>query len=171
MNTQQGNQLPFNEGLFELLLLQFAGDGGELPIAIAYLSQAANEDDALLKSTLVRIAREKIKHANILGSMLLQMAQGRSGPLSTTLDQSELQEVLATKGVRNDNHERASILLERFSGIKNLQASAPHFASDPKAFLEANIITEEAQIAAYEKIALLTTDRNFVSALNYAKAR
>lgn len=35
MNNPQETQLPFDEHLFELLLQQFAGNNGELPMAIA----------------------------------------------------------------------------------------------------------------------------------------
>lgn len=59
MNNQHGNRYHFDENLFELLLWQFSGSEGELPMTIAYLTQAANEDYALRKSTLVRIATGK----------------------------------------------------------------------------------------------------------------
>lgn len=171
MNNPQGTQLPFDEHLFELLLQQFAGNEGELPMAIAYLTQATTDDDALRKSTLVRIAREKIKHANIVGAMLLQMAHGRTGPLSTNVDQDELGELLAKKGGNDENFERARLLMGNLSKVKGAPDPERHYASDPKVYLQANIVTEDKQIAAYEKMASLTTVSNFISALNYAKAR
>lgn len=171
MDTQRNNEKAFDENLFGLLLKQFGGAEGELPMVIAYLTQATTDRDALRKSTLVRIAREKLKHANIVGSMLLQMTQGRTGPLSTKFDQAELLELLSRKGVINGNLARASALLRDFNESKNPLYAGRHYASDPMVYLKANIATEEIQIAAYEKIAALTMDSNFVSALNYAKGR
>lgn len=171
MSTQENIEKTFDENLFGLLLQQFSGNEGELPMAIAYLTQATNDTDSLRRSTLVRIAREKIKHANIVGAMLLQMAQGRSGPLSTKFNQAELTELLSKKGVQNGNLERASSLLRNFKNSNTLEYSGRHYASDPLVYLKANIVTEEKQIAAYEMIAALTKESNFVSAVNYAKAR
>lgn len=171
MDTHYTRQRGFNEVLFGLLLQQFAGSEGELPMAIAYLTQATNDADALRKSSLVRIAREKIKHANIVGAMLLQMTRGRTGPLSTRFDQADLRDLLAQEGVQHGNIERASTLLKDFNETRHLQTEGRHYATDPMIYLKANIVTEEKQIAAYEQIAALTVDSNFVSALNYAKAR
>ena len=171
MNNQPGSQRPFDENLFELLLQQFSGSDGELPMAIAYLSQAATDDNALRKSTLVRIAREKIKHANIVGSMLIHMARGRAGPLSPKLDEDELRELLAKQGRHHTNLDRARVLLSNFSKAKAAPDPERHYATDPRVYLQANIVTEDKQIAAYEKMAALTTESSFISALNYAKAR
>ena len=161
----------FNVNLFDLLLLQFGGSEGELPMAIAYLTQATNENNANRKATLVRIAREKIQHADTLGSMLLQMVQGRTGPLSRRMDRNELNQVLAKQGVANNNLDQATVSLEAFLGAEPVTSEARHYASDPRVYLSANILTEEKQIAAYERIAEITTDSNFLSALNYAKFR
>jgi Mn-containing catalase len=171
MNNQPASNRPFDESLFDLLLQQFSGSDGELPMAIAYLTQATTDDNALRKSTLVRIAKEKIKHANIVGSMLLKMAHGTSGPLSTHLDEGELRELLAQQGGHHKNLDRARVLLGKFSKAKAPSDPERHYASDPKVYLQANIVTEDKQIAAYEEMASLTTEGNFISALNYAKAR
>jgi Mn-containing catalase len=171
MATTDLYQRQFNDPLFKLLLQQLGGSEGELPMAIAYLTQATTDNDAARKSALVRIAREKIKHADLLGSMLLQLTKGGGGPLPTHLDREELRDLLKNKGLRNDNVERASVLLKSFIEAEDVQSSARYYASDPKIYLAANIATEDKQIAAYEELATLTTDSNFVSALNYAKSR
>jgi Mn-containing catalase len=170
-NTHPTSQRSFDEELFGLLLRQFAGSEGELPMAIAYLTQATNDPDALRKSSLVRIAREKIKHANIVGAMLLQMTRGRTGALSTRFDQADLRDLLAKEGVQHGNIERASVLLKDFNETRHAQTEGRHYATDPMIYLKANIVTEEKQIAAYGQIAALTLDSHFVSALNYAKSR
>jgi Mn-containing catalase len=171
MNNQPSSHSPFDEDLFELLLQQFSGSDGELPMAIAYLTQATTDDDAMRKSTLVRIAKEKIKHANIVGSMLLRMAHGRSGPLSTNLDEEEPRELLAKQGRHHKNLDRARVLLGNFSKAKATSDLERHYASEPRIYLQANILTEDKQIVAYERMASMTTESNFISALNYAKAR
>ena len=140
-------------------------------MAIAYLTQASNERDPMRRASLVRIAREKIKHADTLGSILLQMAQGRTGPLSTRMNQSELRDLLNNKGLKNNNLESASHSLKSFLDATPVESAERHYAEDPSVYLCANIATEEKQIAAYERIAELTTDSNFLSAVNFAKAR
>lgn len=171
MNLPRDKNAEFNVKLFDLLLLQFGGTEGELTMAVAYLTQATTDDNAMRKAALVRIAREKIKHADTLGSILLQLTQGRMGPLSTSMSRTELRALLTAKGLKNNNMERATESLNAFLAAENLPSEERHYASDPKIYLAANIATEEKQIAAYERIAQLTTDSNFVSALNYAKAR
>jgi Mn-containing catalase len=171
MNLPQDKNTELNIKLFDLLLLQFGGSEGELTMAIAYLTQATTDDNAMRKAALVRIAREKIKHADTLGSILLHLNQGRTGPLSTSMSRTELRTLLTVKGLKNNNMERATESLNAFLAAETSPSGERHYASDPKVYLAANIATEERQIAAYGRIAHLTTDSNFVSALNYAKSR
>jgi Mn-containing catalase len=171
MHNSSDNPKYFNVKFFDLLLAQFGGAEGELPMAIAYLTQATTEIHPARKAALVRIAREKIKHADTLGSMLLQMAHKRSGPLSAQIKRSELNELLVNKDVRDDHLKRASTLLKNFMSAEHPQPTERHYAADPTIYLAANIATEERQIAAYEQLAGLTTNSHFLSALNFAKAR
>ncbi|MEE4104503.1 hypothetical protein V2I78_10460 [Pseudomonas viridiflava] len=79
MNLPQDKNTELNIKLFDLLLLQFGGSEGELTMAIAYLTQATTDDNAMRKAALVRIAREKIKHADTLGSILLTPPRAERG--------------------------------------------------------------------------------------------
>lgn len=77
--------------LFNLLFEQFSGSDGELPLAITYLEEAAGEQDGVYKATLIRIAKAKIRNADILGSILLQLAHDQLGPLSIAKTSDELE--------------------------------------------------------------------------------
>lgn len=122
----------FNQTLVNLLFAQFSGPEGELPMAIAYLTQATNENDPLRKATLVRIAKEKIKHAELLGAMLLQLKQRRTGPLFTHFDRDELQTLLSNKGIGRDSLEQATALLKEFPTNNEAASVDRHYAIDPK---------------------------------------
>lgn len=170
MDTPNRNT-SFHVQLFDLLLVQFGGSEGELPMAIAYLTQATGETNAMRKAALVRIAREKIRHAEILGSMLVQMSRGGTGPLSTSVNRSELNDLLLNQEVASGYLDRAASSLQSFIDAETTGAQDRHFAPDPRVYLAANIVTEDKQIAAYEQLAALAADTDFVSALNYAKSR
>ena len=89
MSSTPGSSFTSDIKFFDLLLAQFGGSEGELPSAIAYLTQASNEDHPARKASLVRIARAKLRHANILGSILLQISKNQTGPLSTRINQDD----------------------------------------------------------------------------------
>lgn len=156
---------------FDLLLAQFGGSEGELPSAIAYLTQASNEDHPARKASLVQIARAKLRHADILGSMLLQISKNRTGPLATRIDRDEFKKFLNIKGITINDYDVAPASLRDVSNTKLKRPSSPHFSYDPQKYLSANIRTEEQQIITYQHLVSLTKDSNFISALNYVQAR
>ena len=156
---------------FDLLLAQFGGSEGELPSAIAYLTQASNEDHPTRKASLIRIARVKLQHADIVGSILLQISTNRAGPLSTRIDRDEFKKFLNIKGITIDDYDAAPVSLREFSKTKLKRPAGPNFSHNPQKYLAANILTEEHQIVTYQRLVGLTEDSNFISALNYVKAR
>ncbi len=153
----------------DLLLQQFGGHEGELTMAIAYLTQAVSDDDPARKATLVRIARRKIRHADILGAILLHLAKGRSGPLPKNMDRAELADFLKGKGFTINYYDKASLSLEKLSIAENPTGAGTRYSSSPRAYLTADILSEDVQIKAYEDLISLTSEPAYISALNYAR--
>jgi Mn-containing catalase len=139
-------------------------------MAIAYLTQAVNDTDPIRKATLVRIARRKIRHADILGAILIQIAKGTKGPLPTRMDRKELSDFLFRKGFKTNYHEHATVSLTNLMKEENRPTGNGHYLGNPKDYLMANILSEEKQILIYQQLTSLTSEANYVSALNYVKA-
>jgi len=167
--TRANEKLVSDLRFFDLLLQQFGGHEGELTMAIAYLTQAVGDDDPARKATLVRIARRKIRHADILGSILLHLAKGSSGPLSKTMDQAALAEFLAQKGFTINYFDHAASTLNKLTAGGEQNSALIHYSSSPRAYLTADILLEDRQISVYSQLVSLTSEPSFISALNYAK--
>jgi hypothetical protein len=90
---------------FDLLLEQFCGYEGKLIMAIAYLTQAACDIDAARREALIRIARQKIKHADIPRMILLQIAKGRDLQPPENACLNELTSYLIEQGMRIRRYE------------------------------------------------------------------
>jgi len=172
MKNPSTNEFLSDIKFFDLLLEQFKWDDGELPTSIAYLTQAMNEDYPPRKASLVRIAREKLRNSDTLGSILLMISRGKTGPLPGRVDRRQFEKFLANKGVSKEKYgaglaSLSDVAMSAGSGSspKNL------YHLDPRKYLHANIIVEEKQIITYEKLVSMTTDSNFVSALNSVQAR
>ncbi|HEX8596688.1 MAG TPA: manganese catalase family protein [Pseudomonas sp.] len=155
---------------FDLLLEQFRGQQGELPTASAYLVQASTEYNRTRRANLIRIAKTKIKHADILGSILLQISKGVSGPLSTRIDRNEFKEFLSFNGISTHKFS-AGLSQLRLAPNSRQPIDSNQLSNNPKKYLTANIDTETKQIIAYQRLVELTDDANFISALNYIQAR
>ena len=172
MTTSTNNTVLTDIKFFDLLLAQFKGSDGELPTSLSYLTQAMDENNRGRKASLIRIAREKLRNTEILGSILLQISKGQTGPISSHVDRRELDRFLVNKGVSADLYGSGLALLQD-SAISSETAlgAADRPYPDPKKYLQANILVEEKQIATYEQLASLTKVPNFLSALRYIQAR
>ena len=153
---------------FDLLLEQFAGYEGELTMAVAYLTQAAYDVDATRRETLIRIARQKIKHADILRMILLQIAQGRDACSSTRPGLTELVSYLIEQGMKIRRYEARAQAWP--SAVDEEQPLiAPRYAGNPKNYLEADVASEDKQIAVYRRLVSLTSDMTFSNALDHLR--
>ena len=120
---------------FDLLLEQFSGSEGELPLAITYLAQAVDVEDGIYKATLIRIAKAKIRHADIMGSILLQIAKDQIGPLSIAPDSEKLENFLINNGFHNFQYQRAIYSLDKALGQNSIRCPG----QSAKIYIKANI--------------------------------
>lgn len=150
---------------FDLLLEQFSGYEGELTMAIAYLTQAAYDIDPVRRETLIRIARQKIKHADILRMMLLQIAQGRATQTSEYACLNELASYLIEQGMKTRCYEART----RAWPSAEQPLPAPRYAGNPKNYLEADVACEDKQITVYRRLVSLTSNATFISALSHLR--
>ncbi len=151
---------------FDLLLEQFSGYEGELTMAIAYLTQAAYDVEPVRRETLIRIARQKIRHADILRMILLQIAQGRARQSSAYACLDELASYLIEQRSKTRRYESRSGTSPR---VRILQPPliAPRYTGNPRNYLEADVACEDKQIAVYRRLVSLTSDVTFINALGH----
>jgi Mn-containing catalase len=160
---------------FDLLLEQFKGAEGELPMATTYLTQATIEDNPAHKAALKRIAKEKIENARVLASILLALSKGHIGPLPGQTDRTQFDQLLNDKGITSNYLTLAEASAERTAEAAYPQDSALHLDMDVDLatghthYLASNIATEERQIRIYEKLCFMTSNAYFISALNRAR--
>jgi Mn-containing catalase len=172
MTSSSKGLQPSSASFFDLLLEQFKGSDGELPTAIAYLTQATNEDNPGRKASLIRIARAKLRNADIVASILLQISKGESSQLLTRVNRREFETFLACNGVNAEQYAQGHHWLKDMANSEVLRETQKNrFNTDPTKYLQANISTEEKQIFIYKQLVEMTRDRNFISALNYVQAR
>lgn len=173
MTDATGNTCISNVAFFDLLLQQFRGTEGELPMATTYLSQAIAEEDPLHKAVLIRIAKEKIKSATVLASILLALAKGRTASVSGQSENTEFGRLLKSNGITGNSLERAEASVHNMPDHSHTPSSGHHknHRPDHSLRLRSNIATEERQIAVYEKLTRLTSNSHFVSALNQVRRR
>ena len=171
MTDATGNPCMSNVAFFDLLLQQLRGTEGELPMATTYLSQAMAEEDPLYKAVLLRIAKEKIKSATVLASILLALAEGRTASVSRQSEDKEFGRLLKSNGIAGNSLERAEALIHDMPDHSHTPSSGQHknHRPDDSPRLRSNIATEERQIAVYEKLTRLTSNSQFVSALNQVR--
>jgi Mn-containing catalase len=153
---------------FDLLLEQFSGYEGELTMAIAYLTQAADDTDPVRRETLIRIARQKIKHADILRMILLQIAQGRATQTSEDACLNELASYLIEQGMKTRRYEARTRAWPSAEGAEQ-PLTAPRYAGNPKNYLEADVACEAKQVAVYRRLVSLTSNAIFISALGHLR--
>ncbi|WP_439895161.1 manganese catalase family protein [Pseudomonas syringae] len=171
MSDPTSNTFMSNLAFFDLLLEQFRGAEGELPMATAYLSQAITEDDPVHKAALIRIAKEKIKNARVLASILLELAKGHTSNLSAGPDSANFGALLKGKGIISNPLEATEASAEQMDDNPQQPSDKVPDAAQLGHYLRSNIATEENQIAVYEQLTSLTSDTHFISALNQAKRR
>ncbi|MBA1229183.1 hypothetical protein G7013_05910 [Pseudomonas viridiflava] len=171
MTDPTNNTVMSNLAFFDLLLEQFRGAEGELPMATAYLSQAITEEDPAHKAALIRIAKEKIKNARVLASILLELAKGSTTSLSGMPDHSEFSTLLKGKGITSNTLEMTEASAEQMKDSPQQSPPKVRDATQLDHYLRSNIATEEKQIAVYKQLTSLTSDNHFISALNQAKRR
>jgi Mn-containing catalase len=149
----------------ELLLKQFGGVEGELSMATAYLTQATAESNEVRKTTLVRIARRKIQHAEILAMILLQVTRGYKGPLPRHVKRGAL-----TAFLFENQCVSSDIIHEQKSESEKTDKYGIHrfHSKDPKIYLTSNIHAEDKQIKCYRELIDLTDNPHFIAALEYA---
>ena len=153
---------------FDLLLEQFSGYEGELTMAVAYLTQAAYDIDAVRRETLIRIARQKIKHADILRMILMQIAQGRATQSSQHACLNELASYLIEQGMKTRRYEARTCAWPSAQGAEQ-PLIAPRYTGNPKNYLEAGVACEDKQIAVYQRLVSLTSDATFINALEHLR--
>lgn len=153
---------------FDLLLEQFSGYEGELTMAIAYLTQAAYDIDPVRRETLIRIARQKIKHADILRMILLQIAQGRATQTSEYACLNELASYLIEQGMKTRRYEART---RAWPSAEDAEPplNAPRYAGNPKNYLDADVACEDKQLAVYRRLVSLTSNATFINALGHLK--
>ncbi|WP_122466402.1 manganese catalase family protein [Pseudomonas viridiflava] len=171
MSDPTSNTFMSNLAFFDLLLEQFRGAEGELPMATAYLSQAITEDDPAHKAALIRIAKEKIKNARVIASILLELAKGHTSNLSGGPDSADFGALLKGKGIISNPLEATEASAEQMDDNPQQPSDKVPDAAQLGHYLRSNIATEEKQIAVYEQLTSLTSDTHFISALNQAKRR
>jgi Mn-containing catalase len=154
-----------------LLIEQFKGIDGELPMAIRYLTQAADDSQVRRKNTMVRIARAKIRHADILGSILLQIVLRRSGPRQRPMPRRTIKRLLEDQGLCNGNYDQATTELRTTLTSARPRHDQKHTQADPRRYLSEYVTSEKKQISVYEALIGLTSNQTFLSALHYAKDR
>lgn len=171
MTDPTSNTFMSSIAFFDLLLEQFRGAEGELPMATAYLSQAISESDPEHKALLIRIAKEKIKNARVLASILLELAKGHTARPSDQPDRAKFRTLLQDKGIISNELENTEISAEQMGDTLEPQSTTTRDATRHDHYLQSNIATEEKQIAIYEQLTAMTSDSHFITALNQAKRR
>ncbi|MEB0122591.1 manganese catalase family protein [Pseudomonas sp. CCI1.2] len=156
---------------FALLLEQFRGTEGEVAMATAYLTQAVADESPQRRAAFIRIAREKLNHAEMLGAILLLMANGVRGPLSVRANRDELKVLLQQKDSKKNNFNIAECIFNTSVKSDGYSSIARHHAANPKHYLFENIRTETMQIAIYDELVGLTDNKKFITTLNYVKSR
>lgn len=156
---------------FELLLDQFRGPEGELRSATKYLINSATEQNYCRRSSLIRIAREKIENAESLASILLQLARSSTHYTSGDQRQKDIHDLLTKKSIKTNSYEIAKIYAEKIRALESIDTHGVAYTSEAKEYLAGYIELEERQIATYEKLCKLTKNQSFLGALNFAKAR
>ncbi|MCD5995694.1 manganese catalase family protein [Pseudomonas sp. CDFA 602] len=173
MTNQQNSDLTPDSAFFDLLLEQFRGVEGELPMATAYFAQAVDETDATYKTTLTRIAKEKISNARVLASILLELAKGQQAgqqDLEVEPDYDQLRTLLIDKGIENDVLRDTQDAAERTAGAAS-RAEQAEAGMSREHYLRQYIATEDKQIAIYERLITMTSNSYFLAALNQATQR
>jgi len=173
MTNQQNSDLTPESAFFDLLLEQFRGVEGELPMATAYFAQAVDETDATYKTTLIRIAKEKISNARLLASILLELAKGQQAgqqDLEVEPDHDQLRTLLIDKGIENDVLRDTQDAAERTAGAAS-RAEQAEAGTSREHYLRQYIATEDKQIAIYERLITMTSNSYFLAALNQAMQR
>ncbi|SHM83444.1 Mn-containing catalase [Pseudomonas asturiensis] len=171
MTDATGNTFMSNVAFFDLLLEQFRGTEGELPMATTYLSQAITEENPLHKAVLIRIAKEKIKSATVLATILLALSKGRTASVSGQSDVTEVGRPLKSNGIASHSLERAKASVQDTPDHSQPRSSEPQDDHRPDDSLRSNIATEKRQVAIYEQLTRLTSNRHFISALNQVRRR
>ncbi|MEE5053504.1 manganese catalase family protein [Pseudomonas alliivorans] len=171
MSPPKNHTFMSNLAFFDLLLEQFRGAEGELPMATEYLSQAITEDNPAYKAALIRIAKEKIKNARVLASILLELAKGQTSNLSGVPDSADFGALLTAKGIASNTLETTEASAKQMDDDTQKPSRTVRDAKELDHYLRSNIATEERQIAVYEQLTSLTSDSHFIRVLSQAKRR
>lgn len=156
---------------FELLLDQFRGPEGELHSATKYLLNSTTEQNHHRRSSLIRIAREKIENAESLAAILLSLAQGTTKQANGRHPQENLHDLLTKKSIKTDSYEIAKAYAKKISSMDSIHAQEVAYSSEAKQYLAGYIALENQQIAIYERLCDLTENQSFLGALKLAKSR
>lgn len=156
-----GSEERHSEEFISLLIEQLTGDKGVIAMATRYLDQANCEHHSKRRRVLTSLAKRKMRHAEILGAILISIADYQDSSNSIFRD-PELAEVLGKSLIRNAPHKS---LFAIFTSLTRPAKKEKGINRHPRSYLTANIQAEDQQIFCYQKLISMTTNKTFLTGL------
>lgn len=163
MNKHSGST--HSSEFIDLLLQQLSGEMGEIAMATNYLAQATSDNHPKRRRVLTSIAKRKIRHADILGTILISISESQ-GSQPDTPKKDKIGEILEKNGISSTPYRS---LFAIFTSLTQLPEQVRRYSGKPKEYLIANIQAEDQQIFTYQRLIALTNNHNFITALKLAQ--
>lgn len=159
------NEDTFSSEFINLLLQQFSGEMGEIAMATNYLAQATSDHHPKRRRVLTSIAKRKIRHADILGTILISISKAQDSEPNTPKE-DKIGKILESNGVSSTPYRS---LFAIFTSLTQLPEKVRRYSGDPKEYLTANIQAEDHQTFTYQRLIALTSNHNVITALKLAQ--